>query len=219
MSCVSSIAMAIAPLPLDLLDEGARRLAGLAAAFVVATIAIFPLQLVIQPQIAPPLDDPITRLVVLSALLIAAGLVALQRYRVVNSRTLLGIGMIFELAVALAMAMVETARPFDPSVPLLGLSAIGPWVVFVGAVIPSRPNVRLALALGAATTWPMAYWINATRFGFLTESWRHASIWPLMNYLLAIAAYGMGRWTYGRARDEQEAHDLGSYRLLRPIGE
>ena len=83
--------------------------------------------------------------------------------------------MVFELAVALAMAMVETARPFDPSVPLLGLSAIGPWVVFVGAVIPSRPNVRLALALAAATTWPVAYWINATRFGFVTESWRHAS--------------------------------------------
>ena len=211
--------MATVPLPLDLLDEGAQRLAGLAAAFVVTVIAIFPLQLVIQPQIAPLLGDPITRLVALFAILIAAGIVALQRYKVVSSRTLLGVGMVFELAVAVAMAMVETARPFDPSVPLLGLSAIGPWVVFVGAVIPSRPNVRLALALAAATAWPVAYWINATRFGFVTESWRHASIWPVMNYLLAMVAYVMGRWTYGRARDEQHAHDLGSYRLLRQIGE
>ena len=110
--------MATSPLPLDLLDEGARRLAGLAAAFVVTVIAIFPLQLVIQPQIAPLLGDPITRLVALFAILIAAGLVALQRYKVVNSRTLLGVGMVFEIAVALALAMVETARPFNPSVPL-----------------------------------------------------------------------------------------------------
>jgi tRNA A-37 threonylcarbamoyl transferase component Bud32 len=211
--------MATVPLPLDVLDDGARRLAGLAAAFVVTVMAIFPLQLAIQPQIAPLLDDPITRLVALFAILIAAGLVALQRYGVVNSRTLLGVGMVFELAVALAMAMVETARPFDPSVPLLGLSAIGPWVVFVAAVIPSRPNVRLALALAAATTWPVAYWINATRFGFAAESWRHAAIWPVMNYLLAMVAYVMGRWTYAPARDEEKAHDLGSYRLLRPIGE
>ena len=56
---------ATVPLPLDLLDEGARRLAGLAAAFVVTVIALYLLQRVMQPQIAPLLDDPITRLVAL----------------------------------------------------------------------------------------------------------------------------------------------------------
>jgi eukaryotic-like serine/threonine-protein kinase len=211
--------MAQVPLSFALIDEGARRLAGLSAVLVVTIVTMYAVQRVMQPEIAPLLDDPIARLVGLATILIAAGLVALQRYRVVTSRTLLSFGMVLEMSVAFAIAMVETSRPFDTSVPLLGLSAIGPWLVFLGAVIPSKPRVRLGLALAAATAWPVAYWINATRFGFVTESWRHASIWPAMNYLLAIVAYVTGRWTYGKARDEERARDFGSYRLISPIGE
>ena len=211
--------MASAPLPLDLLDEGARRVAGLAATVVVAVIAGYPFQRIAQPQIAPLLDDPVTRLIALAVVLIAAGLVALYRYKVVSSRMLLKFGMVFEIGVALAIAMVETSRPFDPSAPLLGVSAMGPWVVFVAAAIPSHPNVRLGLALAAATMWPVAYAINSTRFGFVTESWPQASMWPAINYMLAIVAYVTGRWTYGRVRHTQHARDLGSYRLLQQIGE
>ena len=120
---------------------------------------------------------------------------------------------------AFSIAIVETSRPFDTSVPLLGVSAVGLWVVVAAAVIPSPPNVRLALALAAATTWPIAYGINTARFGFTTESWRHASIWPVMNYLLAIVAYVVGRLTYGVAREAQSAPSLGSYTLMSQIGE
>ena len=132
---------------------------------------------------------------------------------------LLRFGMLFEIAVAFSVAMVETSRPFDSSVPILGVSAIGLWVVIAAAVIPSPPNVRLALALGAATTWPLAYGINAARFGFVTESWRHVSIWPAMNYLLAIVAYVVGRLTFGTAREAQSDRNLGSYTLMSQIGE
>jgi serine/threonine-protein kinase len=211
--------MATVPLSLELIDEGARRLAGLAGGLAATGALLYAFQRLAQPQLAPLLDDPINRLIALAVILMAAGIVALHRYRVVRSRTLLGFGMPFEIGVAMAIAMVETSRPFDPAQPLLGLSAIGPWVVFVGAVIPSPPPVRLALALAAATTWPIAYWINATRFGFVTESWRQVSVWPVMNYLFAAVAYVMGCWTYGRAREEQRANDLGSYRLTSPLGE
>ncbi len=207
------------PLSAALLEEGARRLSGLAAVLVVTTVVSFALLLLLQPQVAPLLDDAITRLAVLAATLIAGGVVALRRYNVVAPRTLLQIGMLLEIAVAFAMAMVETSQPFDPSVPLLGLSAVGVWVVIVGAVIPSVPNVRLGLALAAATAWPLAYAINATRLGFITESWRQTAMWPALNYLLAIAAYMIGRWTYGTVREAQSAQDLGSYRLMSPIGE
>jgi serine/threonine-protein kinase len=206
-------------LSLDLLDEGARRLAGLAAAVIVGIISMYVFQRLLQPSIVPLLDDPVTRLVALMVILIAAGLVALQRYNVVASRTLLGFGILFEIAVALSIAMVETSRPFDASQPLLGISAVGPWIILVAVMIPTRPNVRLALALATATAWPIAYWINASRLGFVTESWRHVAIWPAMNYLLAVAAYVVGRWTYGTVRGAESAQDLGSYRLMWPIGE
>jgi serine/threonine-protein kinase len=202
-----------------MLEEGSRRLAHLAVALVVAAITLHLFHRVMQPEIVPVFDDPVNRLAGLTVILIAAGLVALRRYKVVPSRTLLRFGMLFEISVAFAIALVETARPFDPSAPLLGLSGIGPWVIVVAAVIPSRPNVRLALALAAATTWPAAYWINSARFEFVTESWRQMSIWPVMNYLLAIVAYVVGRLTYGTARQEAQSANVGSYTLMSQIGE
>ena len=206
-------------LSLELLEEGARRLTRLAAVFVIAALALYGFQWTMQPQILPLLDDRVTRLAALMAILIAAGLIALRQYNVVPSRMLLYFGMLFELSVAFSIAVVETSRPFDASVPLLGVSAIGVWIVFVAAVIPTPPHERLALALAAATTWPLAYWMNSSRFGFVTESWRLASIWPVMNYLLAVVAYVVGRLTYGTVREAEGDRDLGSYTLISQIGE
>src|SRR5688572_20133894 len=206
-------------LSLKLLEEGARRLTWLAAMLVVISITLYIFQRLMQPQIAPIFDDPVTRLLWLMTVLMAAGLVALRQYNVVPSRTLLRFGMLFEIAAAFSIAMVETFRPLHPSVPLLGVSAVGLWIVVVAAVIPSPPNVRLALALGAATTWPLAYGINTARFGFTTESWRHASIWPATNYMLAVVAYVVGRLAYGTVREPASDLNLGSYRLMSQIGE
>ena len=206
-------------LSLELLDEGARRLTWLAGVFVVAALALYVFQRLVQPQIAPLFDDPVTRLAGLMSILIAAGVLALRQYGVVGSQQLLNVGIVFEIAVAFAIAMVETSRPFNPFVPLLGLSAISVWVVFAAAVIPTPPHIRLAVALAAATTWPVAYAINAARFGFFTESWRQTSIWPVMTYVAAVAAYVIGRLAYGTVREVQDARDLGSYTLMSQIGE
>jgi serine/threonine-protein kinase len=127
--------------------------------------------------------------------------------------------MAFEIAVALSISMVETSRPFDSSTTLLGLSAVGPLILFAGAIIPTQPSVRLALALVAATMWPLAYGMNAMRFAFATSSWRQTSMWALMNYLFAILAYLVARRSFTTVHAAEEARDLGSYKLLWPIGE
>jgi len=191
----------------------------LAVFLAVVVVAVQVFQRLIQPQLVSVIDDPVNRLATLVAVLMAIGLFALQRFRLVTSRTMLGLGMVFEVVVAFAVSMVETSRPFDPRVPLLGLSALGPWIVFVGALIPNRPIVTLVVALVAATSWPLAYAINSVRLDFVTESWRQAAVWPVMNYLMAVLAYLVGRRTYGTAFQAQTAEELGSYRLVSLIGE
>ena len=61
--------------------------------------------------------------------------------------------------------------------------------------------------------------INSARLDFVTESWRQTAVWPVMNYLMAVLAYLVGRRTYGTACQAQTAQELGSYRLVAPIGE
>ncbi len=215
-------------------EDAAQKLAAVAATVAATLVTVYLLQYLMQPQIAPILGDPVVRLAALVAVLMAIGLLALRRYNVVTPRTLLRVGMPFEIVVAFSIAMVETSRPIDVTAPLLGLSAVGPWIALAAAAIPNPPSVRLGLALAAATTWPLAYWINSMRLGFVTESWRQTSIWPAMNYLFVVFAYRLGRWRYSMARarayatdrpasdtggDGQTARSLGSYELMWPIGD
>ena len=215
----SSGAPGLTGLPPKLLEDAALRLSILAV-FVGAVVVIVQVfQRFAQPQFAAVIDDPVNRLTTLIAVLMAGALYALHRFRLVTARTLLGLGMVFEIVVAISISMIETSRPFDPDVPLLGLSALGPWIVFVGALIPNRPFVTLLVALAAATTWPIAYVLNAARLDFVTTSWRQTLVWPGLNYLMAGLAYLVGRATYGTACQAQTAQELGSYTLVAPIGE
>jgi serine/threonine-protein kinase len=186
-------------------------------AFIVVSVQI--LQQLAQPQLAPVLADPVNRLVTLSAVLMAAGLFALGHYQLVTATALIGIGMLFEVVVALTISMIETSVPMTPGQAVLGMSSIGPWVFAVGVLIPNRPAWTLVTALAAATTWPAAYAINAYRFEFAPVPFGQFAAWPAINYLLAGLAYLIGRWTYGTAIAAQTALDLGSYRLVSPIGE
>ncbi len=187
---------ATVPFSQETLDEGARRTVWLAAVVAIGIVAWHVAQRFAQPQIAPILDDAVNRLAALLVVLTAVGLIALQRYGVVTSLTLVGLGMGFEIAAALSIGLLETSLPFDATTRLLGLSAIGPLIVFAGAQIPTRPGVRLTLALGAATMWPLALWINSSRFAFVNESSRAAWVWAAMNYLFAIPAFLLARRSY-----------------------
>jgi serine/threonine-protein kinase len=171
-----------------------------------------------QPQIAPIVDDPVNRLVVLAAVLSGIALFVLRRQRIVAPHTLMRLGMGFEILVALSIATIETSGEFTTVAPLLGLSAIAGWILLAAAVIPATPLVRLGLAAGAATAWPVALAVNATRLGLVIPSWTQAAIWPAANYVCAMVAYLVARWLYATA-PEQRTEALGNYELMSRIGE
>ena len=212
-------------------QEGAERMMWLAVAAAAAIVIAVPLYGFTQPQLGPVLADPFVRICALFVVLGAGGFVALHRLEVVAPRVLLQAGMPFEVLVAFTIAMFETCRP--PSGPLLGVSAIGPWIAMTAAVIPTSAATRLGLALAAATMWPLAYWINSSRFGFGGFSWGEAA-WPTINYLFVVVAYLLARRTYKTALEHANlinraafgsigngsaSNALGSYELLSPIAE
>ena len=67
-------------------------------------------------------------------------------------------------------------------------------------------------------TWPLAYAINASRFGYADAPAGLVGVWPLFNFLMVGLTYFIGRRTYGMALAAESALDLGSYRLVAPIG-
>jgi serine/threonine-protein kinase len=216
---VSTGSVAYGPfrLPPKLVEDAARRLSLLAvfAAVLIVSVEIF--QQWAQPDLAPVLGDPVTRLTTLAAVLMAIGLYALRRYKLVPAVTIVVLGMVFEVVVGFAVSMVETGLPFEDR-PILGISALGPWIVFAGVFIPNRPGVTLATALIAATMWPAAFALNAMRLDFPPPPWGRVIVWPSVNYLMAILAYFIGRRIYGITMTAEKALELGSYSLDSLIG-
>ena len=205
-------------LPPRLLESAARRISIVCLFVAVLVVVVHIFQQWAQPQLAVVYADPINRLVMVSTVLMAAGLFALGHYKVLPASTLIALGMVFEVAVGFNISMIETTRPLDPNVPVLGMSTLGAWVFAVGVLIPNRPMWTLITALAAASMWPLAYAINAARFDFPPAQLGQLWAWPSITYLLALLAYLIGRWTYGTAIAAQAARDLGSYRLVSQIG-
>jgi serine/threonine-protein kinase len=206
-------------LPPKLLNDAARRLALLAAFVGAMFVVVQSAEYVAQPQLRPILADPVLRLTSLAVVLVAIGMYAAERYALLSSATLLGIGMGFEVLVCFGISMTETAWPLDPRVPVLGVSSVGLVIVSVGALIPNHPIWTLLTALLAATTWPLAYAVNFVRLDFGTlPPLGTLAPWPTINYLLAVLAFLIGRRIYGTTLAAQSALDLGSYRLEAPIG-
>jgi serine/threonine-protein kinase len=205
-------------LPPQLLGDAARRLGWLSVFIAVLIVIVEAFQLYAQPKLAPVIQDPVNQALSLAAVLMGLGMFVLERRKLVTPSTLLGIGMAFEIVVAFSIAMVETSWPLDPQQPIMGLSSLGPWIVAVGVIIPNRPGWTLVTALAAATMWPVAYSINYARFDFALPPWGTLLAWPVINYVLALLSYFIGKRIYGTAIAAQSAIDLGSYRLVAQIG-
>ena len=205
------------PLPPKLLEDGATRLAWLAGASAVLIVTVELGQYWLQPELADVFRNDVNRLVTLATVLTAAGMVALHRNKLVTASTMFAIGAGYQILVAACVSLIETSKPM--AAPVLGISALGPWIFVVGTAIPNRPIWTLIVGLAEAAMWPAAYFFNVARFDLTPLAWNYFAVWPGINFLLAILAFVISRRLYGTAIAAQRAADLGSYRLVAPIGE
>jgi serine/threonine-protein kinase len=184
---------------------------------VLALLAIS-LQHITQPDLRAVYRDPIVRLVALLTVLSAGGLFALRHYKVLHSSTLLSLVLAFQVLVALAIAIVETAIPIAVDRPVLGMSAVAPWVLVMCLLVRTSQTRMLTAAVAAASTWPLAYAINVQRLDLPLAPWSRVIVWPAVNYVVVVLAWLIGRRLHGFQTTTEVSTALGQYRLLSPIG-
>jgi serine/threonine protein kinase len=207
-----------APLSPRVVSQASRRLCWVSLLAAVTTVLTFVFHRLTQPEMVPVQQDPVNALALLANVLGAAGIIALQHYRVVPPATILHLGMVFELIVAFSISTFETALPWNPAEPVRGGSNLAIWIIIVGFLVPNRPRVSLAVALLAATTWPAAYFMNVARLDLTPLPWNRFFAWVFVPYLAALWAYFIARRTQGMEVAAQKAQDLGSYHLESLIG-
>jgi serine/threonine-protein kinase len=205
-------------LPPALLERAAARICWISMMCAITFVVSFLLHRYLQPEVRELHKDPAQGLMTLFILLLSASMIALQRFRLVSSHLLLNLGLAFQVAVAFGISYNETAVPFNPHEIVRGGSLVAVWILAWGLLIPNTPLLVVISATLAASTWPLAYWLNTALNGFDPLPANRLAVWLFPNYLMAFWAFFVNKRVYRMELDAQKAEELGSYQLEYLIG-
>ena len=135
---VASGLMTHARIAEDVAQHGARRIGVLAALTAITVVGAAVLHHTLQPEISFVDHSLLYRLSAVFIVLAGAGLAALQRAELVSPQDLLDLGLVFEVAGAFALALIENAVPW-PDAPVRGSTVATAWIAICVMVIPNRP--------------------------------------------------------------------------------
>jgi len=205
-------------LPPTMVERAARRLCWIALACAVTAVVSFLLHRTLQPEVAEAQRNPALPLMALFIVLVSAGMIAVQRFRLLAPSTILNLGLAFEIVAAFVISFFETSVQLHADRAVHGTSMVAVWILAVGLVIPNTPVVKLLTAMGAAATWPLAYTLNLYWNDFDPLPWNRLAVWMFGPSVVAFWTYFMAKRIYQMEIAEQRAEELGSYQLDYLIG-
>jgi serine/threonine-protein kinase len=155
----------------------------------------------------------------------SALIVVIARSRRFTAQTVVRLGLIYQVVVSLGIAAgsylgaFEGLSPADFTFDRIGITFVGPWMLFFSVLVPARPREALAALLLSATTVPVVYLIQVPG--------GHAPALPpttfalvfVLPYLLGTAfSYVAARIVHQLGVEVRRAQELGSYRLETLLG-
>ncbi len=217
-------------IPPDLLAEAAKRLgwAGLLYSLTFFLGSFGP-HLVASPEIIP--DHSIWERglqTYISIASIALGLLVFlfARFSRLEPQLLLDLGLVFEVVGAFGISMAQFWGFFPRWHPSLlenfyGIPWECVWILIFPLIAPNTPGKTLLASLAAASTGILTIALSKT--AGLTDPATPMSIvviyFAFSTYVCAGLAYFISRTVYRIGRRLKQARDIGSYHLLRPLGE
>jgi serine/threonine-protein kinase len=197
--------------------EASGRIGTLAILTAVTVVGASILHHALSPDIAAAQQTPLFRLSALFMVLAGAGLAALQRSALLTSQDLLDLGLVFEIAGALALSLMENAIPL-PGTMERGYTGVAAWIAICVMVIPNRPWKSITAAIASAAAVPGGHLLAAQILGYPAMARNR-----LAGYTLGAAI--VAGWTpfisirlHRMREDLSHARDFGSYHLEKLVG-
>src|SRR5215471_13964313 len=211
-------------LPPELLAQSARRLRIVALLYAFVFFMSDPLQAILFSEeraryLASPIRWAPSTISIVVALLVAA----LTWNRRIAVETVLTLGLVFEVAASFGIAAAQflDGSRYAVDKPWAGLSWVAVWMSSFTVIIPSPPRKALAAALASAASVPltagfvMAMNLTPVRLSPL----RFFNVLVLPYLLVVLIAYVGARVVYNLGTELNRAHELGSYQLVKRLGE
>jgi serine/threonine-protein kinase len=214
-------------LPPDLLAKAVRRLRPSALLYATAYFLA---------GMLPPLLIPEARAILFSApghwlpavvsiggALAVAGVVSLPR---VSDRLKIGFGLAFEVVGSFGIAATEYQHVTAPIMmgPMgrggFGLSWVAAWVLLFSVVVPTPPRIALVTAAFSVAAVPISYAIGVALGSNLPLQGSEFFLTLVFPYIVILLMVYVGsRIISGLGAAVRKARELGSYRLVKRLGE
>jgi serine/threonine-protein kinase len=209
-------------LPPDLLSQSARRLRILALlyAFVFFMAAYFPAVLFSEHRahLASSFFSWVPGVISIAVALVVA---ALTSSPAISVRTVMLIGLGFEVASSYGIAAAEFLEPgvIDFNSRWVGLSWVAVWTLLFTVVVPSSPARTVLATLASVSSVPVVTGFVIVHNGVPGATLDKFFLALLFPYLLVVVmAYVGARVIYALGKEVTSARALGAYRLVERLG-
>jgi eukaryotic-like serine/threonine-protein kinase len=205
-------------LPSDVVSGAARRVRVVALLYAATFFVLGPLAALLSGDGGPFFGSPLRWGPSIVGIVTALAVVAVSVSPRFPARTVLTIGLLFEVAGAYGIAAARYLNPSPQPAVAPAVSWVAVWIMVFAAIVPSPPRRALLAALGAATAVPAMVGAGmmlrdgtAPPLGLMFRSFTP--------YLLVVAlAYISARVIYRLGTELTHARALGSYRLVERLG-
>jgi hypothetical protein len=214
-------------LPPDLLAEAVRRLRPSALLYATAYFLAGILPALLVPEARAIVfglpSHWLPRALAIAGALTLAVLASLPR---ISDRWKVTFGLVFEVLGSIGIAAAEYQHITAPILqgPIgqggFGLSWVAAWVLLFSVVVPTPPRITLAVAAIALAVVPVTYAVgvaSGSNVPLAPVDFFFSLVFPYFVVLLMV--YVGSRVVYGLGAAVRKARELGSYRLVKRLGE
>jgi tRNA A-37 threonylcarbamoyl transferase component Bud32 len=213
-------------LPPDLLREAVQRLRASALLYACAYfLAGFLPALLIAEGRAMFFSSPTHWLPVFLSIVGGLALAGLVSYPGLSDRVKVRAGLIFEVLGSIGIAAAEYQHVTAPIQVMegqsgFGLSWVAAWVLLFSVVVPTPPRVTVVSAAFSVATVPLVYAAGValgSNAPLPPAQFFFSLVFPYL--VIVLMAYVGSRVVYGLGTEVRKAREMGSYRLVKRLGE
>jgi len=206
-------------LPSDVLDKAITRLGWLGLLFAATLLIVHWARISFTPFEGSAGGMRAANTAVIASSVLGITICVLAWTRKVSQRTLLDVGILFEVAASFCIAVIEFRIRTHMAEPIVGVSGMALWITFFVLVVPTTTGKAALGALSSALMGPLALLVySAVDTVPLPSVGRMLSIF-LPDLLAAAWALLLSRYIYGMGREISKARRLGYYELTERVGQ